>query len=129
MEIVHATPTDTDAVAELVGSAFHDLDVARWLIDDPNQRAKVLPANFAIYVEHAMAHGEIHLAGDEPVAVAVWFHQDRELAPPPPADYDTRLQAACGRWVDRFRELDAAFDAHHPHDRPAPSPGLSGHPS
>lgn len=121
-EIVRAGAADLDPVAGLIGAAFHDLDVAAWLVPGPAERARILPANFRIFVEHALSYGEIHLvAGDpvagEPVAVAVWFPQDGAPAPPPD-NYDTRLAAACGAFTDRFRRLDELFDAHHPHDRP-----------
>ncbi|MFC5108333.1 hypothetical protein [Kibdelosporangium philippinense] len=35
---------------------------------------------------------------------------------PLPADYDTRLTAACDPHTDRSCALDAAFEAHHLHD-------------
>lgn len=112
-EILRATPDDIDTVAELIGEAFHGLSVAAWLVSDPDQRARVLPANFRIYVEHALTHGVIDL-NIEHSAVAVWFHHEGDEVPPP-ADYDSRLAAACCPWTSRFQALDAAFDAHYPH--------------
>lgn len=117
MEIVPAGAADVDLVAGLIGAAFHELDVAAWLVPDPDDRAKVLPANFRIFVEHALSYGEIHRAAGDPTAVAVWFRQDGAPVPPPD-DYDARLAAACGAFTERFRVLDELFDAHHPHDRP-----------
>jgi GNAT superfamily N-acetyltransferase len=113
MQVIRAAPGDVDTVTELIATAFHDLDVAGWLVSDPDQRAGVLRANFRIYVEHALSHGVIerHAGG---AAAAVWFH--REDAPvPPPEDYDRRLATACGPWTARFETLDVLFDAHHPH--------------
>ncbi|RZS30536.1 acetyltransferase (GNAT) family protein [Herbihabitans rhizosphaerae] len=109
---------ETDAVAALIGRAFSELDVTAWLITDSSVRTEVLSANFAILVEHAQEHGTIHVLPDaegDPVAAAVWFHQTAPQ-PPPPQDYDERLAAACGQWTPRFRMLDEAFEAHHPHD-------------
>lgn len=114
--IARAMVIETGHVAKLIGEAFHELAVAGWLVPDAGERARILPANFRIYVEHALQHGEVYLAGDGD-AVAVWFHQDRDPAPPP-ADYERRMAQACGSHLSRFQELDAAFEAHHPHDRP-----------
>jgi ribosomal protein S18 acetylase RimI-like enzyme len=118
-----ATIADTVDVAALIGEAFHSLDVAAWLVPDPSQRSKILPADFQIFVEHALTYGEIDIIDDDihdendgPDAVAVWFHHESESAPmPAPADYDNRLDTACGAHADRFRILDGLFADHHPH--------------
>jgi predicted N-acetyltransferase YhbS len=114
IEITRAAPEDTDTVAELIGDAFHSLAANAWLISDPDQRARVLPQIFRIYVEHALSHGVIDL-NVEHTAVAVWLRQEGYPVPPP-ADYDSRLAAICGQLTARFQALDAAFDAHHPDD-------------
>lgn len=98
-------------IADLIGEAFLHLGPSQWLVPDMEERARVLPANFRIYVDLAMDHGEVHVTADRSGS-AVWFPRDRPL--PEPGDYDDRLAAACGKWADRFRMLDALFDAHHP---------------
>lgn len=114
IEIVRAGTEDAARVAALIGAAFHPLAVARWLVSDPVRRAEVLPANFQIFVDHALAHGEIHVTADRSAA-AVWFPRDG--APlPPPERYDERLRAACGETTDRFQVLDELFDRHHPEE-------------
>jgi ribosomal protein S18 acetylase RimI-like enzyme len=112
--VVRATPTDGDRVAALIGEAFCSLAVARWLVHDDDERARVLTAHSRILVDHALPHGLVDLIADHS-AVAVWFPQDQQPQPAP-TDYDARMAAACGPWAEQFRALDAAFAAHHPHD-------------
>jgi GNAT superfamily N-acetyltransferase len=82
-------------------------------VPDPAERARVLYAAFRIFVEHALAHGEVWTTLHRDGA-AVWFPQT--VAPPPEIpDYDTRLALATGPHVDRFRTLDECFERHHPH--------------
>lgn len=114
VEIVRADHSDAELIANLIGVAFHPLAVAEWLVADLDDRARVLPANFLIYVEHALVHGLVELTTDHNAA-AVWFPTGVDDLPPP-ADYDARLLAACGRHTERFRLLDEQFAAHHPHD-------------
>ncbi|WP_018350245.1 GNAT family N-acetyltransferase [Longispora albida] len=108
----HAGPEDAEAVANVVGTAFCDLDVAKWLVPDPVERAKILPAQFVILAEHAIRYGTVLLTVERDAA-AVWFPKDGTPIPPP-RDYDARLATACGAWTDRFHTLDELFDAHHP---------------
>src|SRR5690606_1521136 len=114
VKIIQADEQDAAWIADLIGTAFHPLAVAQWLVPDPARRAEVLPANFRIFVDHALAHGEIHMTSDRS-AVAVWFPWDGEPLPPPER-YDERLRAACGETTARFQVLDALFDQHHPTD-------------
>jgi GNAT superfamily N-acetyltransferase len=113
MAIVRATHRDAHQVAAVIATAFRTLDVAAWLIAAPDERQRVLYAQFRILVEHALDHGTVFMAGDRRAA-AVWFPRDTPL--PAIDDYDGRLDLACGRFADRFRLLDAAFDKHHPHE-------------
>jgi ribosomal protein S18 acetylase RimI-like enzyme len=111
-DLTVATTADARWIAELIGAEFQHLDASRWLVPDPEQRARILPRNFAIYIEHALVHGEVHVTPDRSAA-AVWV--PRGWAPlPPPNDYDDRLADACGEWTDRFRQLDELFDKHTP---------------
>lgn len=87
---------------------------------DAGERARVLPADFEIYVDHALTHGEIHLikrADGELVAAAVWFAQPTGPIPEPD-NYEEQLVAACGTYVDRFRTLDRLFEDNHPSTYP-----------
>jgi ribosomal protein S18 acetylase RimI-like enzyme len=114
--IVPADPGQADRLAALVAEAFHPLAVAAWLVSDPAERARTLPRQFAILIEHAFTHGHVDVVADR-TAVAVWMHRTGPDFPAP-ADYDRRLEAACGAHVDRFRTLDDLFDTHHPDGPP-----------
>jgi GNAT superfamily N-acetyltransferase len=46
--------------------------------------------------------------------VALWLPFTAPIPAPP--DYDRRLKDVCGSAFDRARDLDAAFEAHHPTD-------------
>jgi GNAT superfamily N-acetyltransferase len=112
VEVRLADRADALALAGLIAAAFHPLAVARWLIADDHVRAEVLPGYFRILVEHALAHGLVHTTTDRRAA-GLWLPGGA----PPPIDYTTRLAAAVGPHLDRFRALDATFDAHHPTSR------------
>lgn len=115
-----ATAKDATPTAELIADAFFTLDATAWLIPDPHERARVLPADFEIYVDHALTHGEIHLIDDdtgELAAAAVWFPQPTGPTPEPD-NYNEQLVAACGTHTDRFRTLDQLFDDNHPRTYP-----------
>jgi GNAT superfamily N-acetyltransferase len=113
VEIVSAGPEDALVAASIIADAFAALDVTKWLVPDADERQAVVERNMLIWTTHASKHGYIHMTRDQ-VGVAVWFPITEPL--PEPDDYDTRLLAACGQWTKRFQQLDAAFEAHHPHD-------------
>src|SRR5436190_18264944 len=108
--LVTADARHTTAIADMIAQAFTPLDVAAWLVDDPAARTDILRADFRILAAHALAHGTVHITPDA-TAAAVWYARE-DGAPPPPVGYEARLSAACGPYADRFRALDAAFDAH-----------------
>ncbi|HEV2783206.1 MAG TPA: GNAT family N-acetyltransferase [Actinophytocola sp.] len=112
--IVRAEPGRAARVSALIAHAFVDLPPTRWLVADPVERERRLDAQFVILVEHALRHGHVEVTSDG-AAAAVWFHNDG-AEPPPPPDYDERLAAAAGPHLPRFRALDDAFAAHHPHE-------------
>lgn len=112
LTIRRATAADARQVAALIGEAFYPLAVARWLVPDAVRRADILPGNFRIFVDHALANGEVHIIG-ELDAAAVWFPRDGGPLPEPVA-YPQRVAAACGEATWRFQKLDELFDAHHP---------------
>jgi GNAT superfamily N-acetyltransferase len=52
-------------------------------------------------------------AGGDLVAAALWLPITGPPLPPP-RDYDARLAAVCGPWLDRFRVFDETLESHHP---------------
>ncbi len=104
-----ATHTDRDAVVDLLVEAFLKSPIGDWLIPDIKIRRRVYEGYFGIHVDHALADGNIDMTTG---GAALWFPRLHPM--PGPEDYDARLADACGDWVDRFRMIDALFDAEHP---------------
>ncbi|MEV5695547.1 N-acetyltransferase [Micromonospora globbae] len=96
--------TDKDPVAALIADALHPSSLAAWLVPDLARRRQVLTEVVAIWVEHALFFGDIHLTDDLTAAI-VGFHRYRPI--PPPANYRTRLAEVAGPHADRFDLLDA----------------------
>jgi GNAT superfamily N-acetyltransferase len=113
VEVTRADPGQVDQVSALVAESFEPLAASGWLVPEPSSRRRLLKANVKIYVEHALHHGHIDVIGED--AAAVWFHHDTGEELPQPDDYDERLIFAVGKHLRRFRALDEAFDANHPH--------------
>ncbi|MEV0620437.1 GNAT family N-acetyltransferase [Nonomuraea sp. NPDC050404] len=109
--IRQATPDDAGQVSELIATAFAGLRAVSYLVPERRQRHRIMSANFRIFVDHALEHGEVHLIDGGP-AVAVWLPNLTPL--PPPHDYDRRLAEATGEFVARFRLMDELFDKIHP---------------
>jgi GNAT superfamily N-acetyltransferase len=110
--VTGADPADLDALSQVIADAFHDLAPSRWLIADDAARREIFPGYFRLYVEHAMANGVVHTTAER-TAVALWIPAGAS-EPDPPGDYDVRLRAATGPWIDRFLAFDAALNEHHP---------------
>ncbi|PSK66686.1 hypothetical protein B0E53_01327 [Micromonospora sp. MH33] len=68
---------DKDHVAALIADALHPDPLAAWLVPEPPRRRRhVLTQVAAIWVEHAMFYGDIHLT-DDLNAATVGFHRYR----------------------------------------------------
>ncbi|MDG4756178.1 MULTISPECIES: GNAT family N-acetyltransferase [Micromonospora] len=94
---------EKDLVAAVIAEALQPTPIAAWLVADEEQRGRVLTDVAAIWVEHAMFYGDVHVTSDL-AATTVCFHRYRPL--PPPASYTTRLTTAAGPHADRFAALD-----------------------
>ncbi|MEU0571656.1 GNAT family N-acetyltransferase [Nonomuraea sp. NPDC005983] len=116
---------DAHQVSALIATAFASLDAVAYVVPDPAVRHEIMTADFRILVDHAVEHGQIDVIDED--AVAVWFPRTAPLPEPP--DYDRRLAAATGEWVDRFRVLDTLFDQHHPSEPHHHLAFLAVHPS
>ncbi|WP_328851237.1 GNAT family N-acetyltransferase [Micromonospora globbae] len=102
---------DKNPVAALIADALHPTPLAAWLIPDPPRRRQVLTDVVAIWVEHAMFFGDIHLT-DDLTAVTVGFHRYRPI--PPPAQYRIRLTDAAAGHTGRFDLLDSLLTLKQP---------------
>ncbi|MGC4856665.1 N-acetyltransferase [Micromonospora sp. DT4] len=102
---------DKDTVAALIADALHDSPLAAWLTPEPGSRRQVLTGVAAIWVEHALFFGDIHLT-DDLAAATVGFHRYRPI--PPPANHHRRLAEAAGAHADRFTILDELLAQRQP---------------
>ena len=129
--VVRAGRHDVDAVATVIADAFHALAPALWLMPDPDERARLFPPYFGMFVEHAVRHGEVYLAagGD---AVSVWF-PPADTPPADPENYEERLASLVGPHLERYHTFDAMMAKVHPHEPHhylaflAVRPGRQGH--
>ena len=98
-------------VTTTVTRSFFPLDVAHWLVPDPEERWFALRAHILLGVQQAFAHGHIDVA-ETGAAAAVWLR----LPATPSPDYERKLRHACGEYADRFLLLDKLFEQHYPVD-------------
>jgi predicted N-acetyltransferase YhbS len=106
-----AAAADLAQVTAILAAAFHDGDLAPWLVPSDGARPRIYRRYFTILAEHALTHGHVELIDD--IAVAIWY----DLCAQPQADipdYDRRLTKAVGRrYLPRFVALDMAMHDHH----------------
>lgn len=115
-----ARPDEAALIGNLISEAFYDLEVCQWLVPDPVEIRKVLPAYFTLVVEDSLANGTVTCTTDR-TAAGIWFHVtpgEDHTTPESAAEWDAKLVAICGEWVDRFRSLEAAQHHHHPDHAP-----------
>ena len=110
---ITAGEADVEEIAYLIAAAFNPLDVAAWLVADPEVRLHAMGGQFAIIAAHALEHGRIDMSSDGH-GVAVWFDLTQPIPEPP--QYSQRLQQVCGPHTPRFETLDEAFEQHHPEE-------------
>ena len=110
--VVLADATCAGVLSQVIADAFFDLAVSRWLIPDSAARCRIFPGYFRLYVDHALADGLVCTTLTQD-AVALWLPNGEKSARPP-KDYDERLAAVTGPWIDRFRAFDQALEDRHP---------------
>ncbi|GAA2031225.1 GNAT family N-acetyltransferase [Catenulispora yoronensis] len=111
-QIVPAQPQDTNALSHVIARSFLTLAPSIWLIPGEDDRRRIFPGYFRLYVQEAMERGHVYTTVDR-TAVALWLPVGEEgeaLA----ADYDEALARVTERWVDRFRTFDGLLAKHHP---------------
>ena len=109
-------PVGVPEISDLIAVAMRDTPTARWLEPDTELRHRSADDYFAIFVEHALRHGDAYTMAEggsgRLTGVALWFPLTTVV--PPPLDYDRRLKEVAGDAYDRACRLDAALDAEHP---------------
>jgi ribosomal protein S18 acetylase RimI-like enzyme len=113
-KVVVAVPEDTAQLADVLGRAFQDDPVSTWIFPDPRERTRRQRGFLKVFLEEAMASGQVYTTPDR-TGVALW----RNVQPDEPQDaaMEERLAEACGPFSDRFALLGEQMDANHPHDR------------
>lgn len=114
VSITQADRTQVFPVSDLVTRSFFDLEVAHWLIPDPDARRHPLRTHIILGVQQAFTNGSVDVA-DDGAAVAVWQRMPSGPVTPPP-DYERKLRQVCHEHTERFLALDKMFEQHHPHD-------------
>jgi GNAT superfamily N-acetyltransferase len=113
-----ARPDEAERIGGLISEAFYELEVCQWLVPDPVAARKILPAYFTLVVQDALRVGKITCTADR-IGAGVWFPTvPGEPSATPAEEWDAKLVASCGEWVDRFRSLEAAQHHHHPDHAP-----------
>ena len=117
-EIRPAREDELLAVGEHVSLSFFHLGACEYLVPSLDDRLKVHADYFGLLTEHAHKYGRVDVIdnpdGEGYAAAAVWFDYTREA--PDPENYEERLEALAGDYLDRFQALDELFAANHPHD-------------
>ena len=117
-EIRSAREDELAAIGHLISLSFFDLAADAYLVPPLDDRLPVMADFFTLLTEHAFRYGRVDVidspAGNGIVACAVWFDYTRES--PDPENYEERLRALAGEYLDRFVALDELFEKHHPHD-------------
>jgi ribosomal protein S18 acetylase RimI-like enzyme len=115
-EIRPAREDELAAVGHLISLSFFHLGADIYLVPPLDDRLPVMADFFTLLTEHAYKYGRVDVidnpAGDGLVATAVWFDNTTEA--PEPEQYEERLRALAGEYLDRFQALDELFEKHHP---------------
>ncbi|GII23697.1 GNAT family N-acetyltransferase [Planosporangium mesophilum] len=110
--IRRAIRADATTVTHVIATAIGDLDVCRWLIPEPDDRASMLVGYLRIIVDHAIAYGTVETVTDRS-AVAVWLPSHAADIP----GRDAALAAVYGPSTPRFQALDTAMRQAYSTDR------------
>jgi GNAT superfamily N-acetyltransferase len=116
VDVRRAGPADVDAAVATLHAAFrHDL-ISSWIFPEDGERELLHPGFMRMFVELAMAAGEVYLAGDGD-GVAVWFPVSPDDHGDP--EFVEQVAAHCGPGhAPRFRALDESMSKYHPADEP-----------
>jgi GNAT superfamily N-acetyltransferase len=120
--IRRAEASEAGALSEILASAFMADPVSCWIFPDPEQRARLHPGFFRIFVDLVLAEGQAYTTDDH-AGVAMWLDVDAtEPATEPVTDpggdpnaLRALFAAACEDRAEQFFILDDLFTSAHPH--------------
>ena len=109
-----ASRSEVDVVARVLGEAFQDDPVSKWVFPGDERRREVQPAFFRAFTEAAFADGEVYLAHDH-TAASLWFRSDGGESP---EEFMDRFAFLDPDDLDRFAVLSELMAANSVHPRP-----------
>jgi GNAT superfamily N-acetyltransferase len=119
LPVIQADDADLIAVTAVIATAFVNLSQSKWIVPDERARAATFHAWTAMQVHDAITHGVVHAwatTGRHIRGAALWTWAPGHGSHPDPAEYDTRLIAATGNHVDRYRRFERTVEDHaQPH--------------
>lgn len=110
-----AEVADGALVGEILAQAFFDDPVITWAFPDDDRRRELLPDVFSVFVEGFLPAGEVRITAD-PIGAALWMPPVAAAADEDPEEMVRRIEALIGAGAERFLELVALMDEHHPHE-------------
>jgi ribosomal protein S18 acetylase RimI-like enzyme len=113
VKVRRADMSDIPRLAATMAAAFHHDPVSSWLIPDEADRARRQPGFFRIFLEHAVAWGEVHTT-DDYEGVALWLDVDPDTGIQSGSEAAQLFRAALGPNYGRFTVLDWEMQATHP---------------
>lgn len=112
-----AHASEAEALARILADAFLLDPVSMWIFPDDDDRRRMHPAFFRIFVDLALAKGEAYTvctAGADPVGAALWFAVDVTSPEDHDAEVADLVTKHCGEYAERFRLLQELMTANHP---------------
>lgn len=114
IEIGRATTSDVSTINEILGRAFQDDPVFRWIVPDDGTRRARLPSVFGAFTDVYVPLGESYVAGDgagaalwAPAGVEPFTEEQGEV-------FGERMVEVLGADAERGFELNGLLEEHHP---------------
>jgi ribosomal protein S18 acetylase RimI-like enzyme len=114
-----ATPSDHHDIARVLSSAFADDPVFAWCIPDRSARHALLPDFFVAFARAFSRHEQSHVveSGGALSGAALWAPPGAEAVHEDDVEeFDERIAAACGPWMERLGTAVELFNSAHPHE-------------
>lgn len=107
-----AQDADLPKMIETLADGFLEGAFGDWLVPDLTERRRVFAAYFRIFATDCLERGNALVTGDVS-GVSLWWDVDGGHDSGP-ADYEARLEEACGPYTRRFKMISYAFGNAHP---------------
>lgn len=121
IEAIPIHPDQIDRAGAALARGFHHDPLAAYMIADPTERARWLPAHFAASIRLGSLFGTVYSTPDEPKGAAVWFPPHGwELTPTQTklAGVDDLVDILPAGAYDRFLSVISYLEPFHKRDVP-----------